>query len=216
MLIVFNSSADQILYYSTFQFSSVHDGIYALGKVHMRSTSSLRSFPNVAFETVPMLKQSQCLSTDDVPLSSFQGRSSSASSFHASLLQAIDDVMCFALCQQGISQAPQHFRSSETQTTCDDCFVSKSLCSVISLHSGMFRAGHPQEFSKKDAIRQSRPPPIPPVPVVNCIARSGTRGTSRWPSRHIYHRAGCELYSTVRNTWYLTMAFSSYISPCRL
>ena len=50
------------------------------------------------------------------------------------------------------------------------------------------------------------------VPVVNYIARSGTRGTSRWPSRHIYHRAGCELYSTVRNTWYLTMAFSSYIS----
>ena len=31
---------------------------------------------------------------DDGPLSSFQGRSSSASSFHASLLQAIDGVMC--------------------------------------------------------------------------------------------------------------------------
>ena len=26
---------------------------YALGKAHMRSTASLRSFPNVAFETVP-------------------------------------------------------------------------------------------------------------------------------------------------------------------
>ena len=36
------------------QFSSVQDGIYALGKAHMRSTPSLRSFPNVAFETVPM------------------------------------------------------------------------------------------------------------------------------------------------------------------
>ena len=34
--------------------SSVQDGIYALGKAHMRSTPSLRSFPNVAFETVPM------------------------------------------------------------------------------------------------------------------------------------------------------------------
>ena len=35
-------------------FSSVQDGIYALGKAHMRSTPSLRSFPNVAFETVLM------------------------------------------------------------------------------------------------------------------------------------------------------------------
>ena len=30
------------------------NGIYALGKSHMRSTPSLRSFPNVAFETVPL------------------------------------------------------------------------------------------------------------------------------------------------------------------
>jgi len=35
-------------------FSSVQDGIYALGKAHMRSTPSLRSFPNLAFETVPV------------------------------------------------------------------------------------------------------------------------------------------------------------------
>ena len=34
--------------------SSVEDGIYALGKAHMRSTRSLGSFPNVAFETVAM------------------------------------------------------------------------------------------------------------------------------------------------------------------
>ena len=32
------------------QFSSVQDGIYVLWKAHMRSTPSLRSFPNVAFE----------------------------------------------------------------------------------------------------------------------------------------------------------------------
>ena len=38
-----------------------------------------------------------CL-TDDGPLSSFQGRSSSSSSFNASLLQAISDVMSLALC----------------------------------------------------------------------------------------------------------------------
>ena len=36
------------------RFSSVHGGIYAFGKAHMRSTPSLRSFTNVAFETVPM------------------------------------------------------------------------------------------------------------------------------------------------------------------
>ena len=33
-------------------FGDVEDGIYALGKAHMRSTPSLRRFPNVAFETV--------------------------------------------------------------------------------------------------------------------------------------------------------------------
>ena len=36
------------------QFSSVQNEIYALRKAHMRSTPSLRSFPSVAFETVPM------------------------------------------------------------------------------------------------------------------------------------------------------------------
>ena len=36
------------------QFSSVQDGISALGKAHMRATPSLRSFPNVASETVPV------------------------------------------------------------------------------------------------------------------------------------------------------------------
>ena len=36
------------------QFSSVQDGIYALGKAHMCSSLSLRSFPNVTFEMVPM------------------------------------------------------------------------------------------------------------------------------------------------------------------
>ena len=37
------------------QFSSVQDGISALGKAHVRSTASLRRFPSVALETVPML-----------------------------------------------------------------------------------------------------------------------------------------------------------------
>ena len=69
------------------KFSSVHDGIYAntlgkahlrsrvtkrssvhdeLGKTHLHSTRTLRSFPNAAPETVRL--------TDDSPFSSFQGR----------------------------------------------------------------------------------------------------------------------------------------------
>ena len=36
-------------------FSSVQGGMYARGKAHMRSTLSVRIFPNVAFETVPVL-----------------------------------------------------------------------------------------------------------------------------------------------------------------
>ena len=83
---------------------------------------------------------------DDGPLSSFQGRSSSASSFHASLLQAIDGMMSLALCPQVVSQASQHFRSSEKQATCEGCFARQSTCSVVSLHPGMSRVSHPQEF----------------------------------------------------------------------
>ena len=39
--------------HSSVRFSSVRDGIYALRKAHVRSTPSLRSFPNVPLETVP-------------------------------------------------------------------------------------------------------------------------------------------------------------------
>ena len=46
--------------------------------------------------------------SDDGPLSSFQGGSSSVSSFHASLLQAIDGVMSLGLCPLVVSQAFQH------------------------------------------------------------------------------------------------------------
>ena len=77
-------------------------------------------------ETVPVARL-----IDYGPLSSFQGRSFSASSFHASLLQVIDGVMSLALCPQVVSQAPQHFRSSETQATCEGCFARQSICSVF-------------------------------------------------------------------------------------
>ena len=87
---------------------------------------------------------------DDGRLSSFQGRSSSSSSFHVSLLQAIDGVMSLALCPQVVSQTSQHFRSSEKQATCEGCFACQCICLAISPHSSMSRAVHPQEFSKVD------------------------------------------------------------------
>ena len=61
---------------------------------------------------------------DDGRLSSFQGRSSRASSFNASLLQAIDGVLSLALCPQVVSQASQHFRSSEKRATCEAALSS--------------------------------------------------------------------------------------------
>ena len=62
-------------------------------------------------------------------------------------------VWCpWLLCPQVVSQAPQHFRSSETQVTCAGCFVPQSVCLVISLHPGLSRAvGYTQRsFSKVD------------------------------------------------------------------
>ena len=87
--------------------------------------------------------------TDDGALSSFQGKSSIASCFHTSLLQATDGVMFLALCLQVVSQASQHFSSSEKRATCEGCFTGHSICSVVSLHSGIFRAVHPK-VSKVD------------------------------------------------------------------
>ena len=72
------------------------------------------------------------------------------SPFHTSLRQAIGGVMSLALCRQVVSQASQHFRSSEKQATCEGCFARQSFCSVVSLHSCIFRTVHPQEFSKVD------------------------------------------------------------------
>ena len=123
---------------------SVQDGIYALRKAHMRSTPSLRRFPNFALETVPVFVWlTMALSRP------FKGRSSSVSSFRASLLQAIDGVVSLAFCPQVVSQAPQHLRSSETQATCEGFSLPAR---VISLHSGVSRTVHTQEFSKVDVF----------------------------------------------------------------
>ena len=79
---------------------------------------------------------------DDGPLSSFQERSSSTSSFHASLLQVIDVVMSLALCPQVMSQVPQHFRSSEKQATCGGCFAAS-----LSARSFPFTPACPGQYS---------------------------------------------------------------------
>ena len=71
---------------------------------------------------------------DNGPLSFVQGRLSSTSSFNASLLQAVSGVISLALCLQVVSQASQHFSSSEKQAISKGCFVHQSICSVISLH----------------------------------------------------------------------------------
>ena len=108
--------------YDTKQLRSVPDGIYMLEKAHKCSAPSLRSFPSVALETVPVFVWLT------VAFSFFQGRLSSASSFHAFLLQAINSVVYLALCLQVLYQPPQHFRSLETQATCDGYFACQSIC----------------------------------------------------------------------------------------
>ena len=116
------------------QFSSVQDGICELGKAHMRSTPSLRSFPKVVFETVPLFD------------SLMMALSSPFKEYCLALLQAVDGVMSLASCPQVVSQAPQHL-SSEKQATCEGCLACKSICSVISLHvqgstpTGVFGGG---------------------------------------------------------------------------
>ena len=124
------------------QFSSVQDGIYAFGKSPYTLHPDSQNFPQRC-----LWQGSSVHVTDDGLLSSFRARSSSASLFHASLLQAIGGVMSLVLCPQLASQAPQHFRSSQKQATCEGCFARQCICSVISPHSGMSREVHPQKFT---------------------------------------------------------------------
>ena len=51
---------------------------------------------------------------------------------------------------EGVSQAPQHFRSSKVQVICDGCFAQQFICSVISFDSDISKTIHPQEFLKVD------------------------------------------------------------------
>ena len=54
--------------------------------------------------------------------------------------------MSLALCRQVVSQAPQHFRSSETQATYDGCFSRQPICLVVYPEPGMSKEVHPREF----------------------------------------------------------------------
>ena len=104
----------------------------------MCSILSLKSFPNIAFEMVPVVVR--------LTVKSFQGRLAITAKW--SFLQVISGVMSLVLGLQVVSQAPQHLRSSKTHATCDGCFARQSVCLVISLHSGMFRAVCPLGFLK--------------------------------------------------------------------
>ena len=100
------------------QFSSVQDGICSLGGKKTYALHHVsQKFPQRCFRNGSNVRL-----IDDGPLSSFQGRSSSASYFHVSLLQAIDSVTTLALCPHVVSQATQHFRSSEKQATFEGAF----------------------------------------------------------------------------------------------
>ena len=137
----FNSKVQNVLF-SPVQFKMV--------SIHSETPIIMRFIPSLKFPQRCLWNSSNVHLIDDDPLSSFQGRSPSTSSFHASLLQVIDGVMSLALCQQVVSQAPQHFRSSDKQATCDGCFARQCIRSIIALRAGVSRAVHPQEFSKVD------------------------------------------------------------------
>ena len=109
-------------------FSAVQDGIYELGKAHiMRPTPSIRSFPNVLFETVPMfvwltMALSRPFKEDRLALP-------------ISTLLSSRRSMVWCPCPQVVSQIPQHFRSSVKLVICGGCFARRSLCSAIILQS---------------------------------------------------------------------------------
>ena len=64
-------------------------------------------------------------------------------------------------------------RPSKTQATFDGCFARQSICSVISLHSGMCRAVHPQEVLKVDVDHRH-------IPVWASRTDSGAYSSQRW------------------------------------
>ena len=124
------------------QFSSVQFKV-----ISMHSEKPICAPPRLS-EIVPMSPVPMFVRLSVPALSRpFKGRSSSDSSFHASLLQAIDGVMSLALCPRVVSQAPQHFSSSEKQAACEGCFAPQPLppfegrsSSASSFHASLLQA----------------------------------------------------------------------------
>ena len=88
----------------TEKFTDSNSSVRMVSVLSEKPICSPSRLPEVS-PTLP-LKQFQCTSDWRCPLSFFQRKSSSACSFYASLLQAIDDEMSLVLCLWVISQAP--------------------------------------------------------------------------------------------------------------
>ena len=84
---------------------------------------SLRSFPNVAFEMVPMF----------VRLTMALSRPFKEDRLALPLSTPLSTPLSLALCLQVVSQASQHFRSSEKQGTCEGCFARQSTSVSIAV-----------------------------------------------------------------------------------
>ena len=119
-----------------------------LSKVNMHPKPSLASFLSAACETVPMFRWLMTV---------LSRKSISRFLFLCPSPSTIDGVMYLALCPQVMSQAPHHFRSSETQATHAGFSAQQSICLVISLDSDTSRAVHPQESLKVDDKRRYMP-----------------------------------------------------------
>ena len=117
------------------------------------SPSSTTSCHSAAFETVSILLWlTMALSRP------FQGYSSSAlGSFYVYttyLFRVIECVEFLDLCSRVVSQAPQHFRSSETQSTLMVALLAwNSVWSVSSRYLGMSMTVHLQEDWKVNVER---------------------------------------------------------------
>ena len=117
--------------------------------MHMCSTTSLRSFPSIAFETDPVLVWFMMPPPPPPPFfffSFFSSKKTSGYFLYDSPLQVISGMLSLALCLQVVSQVPQHLRSCKMQAICDGYFAHQSICLVVSLDLGMSRTVHLHEF----------------------------------------------------------------------
>ena len=109
------------------------------------------NFLSAELETVPVPMLFSWLTTD--PVSPFQRRSSSASSFHAFLLQVISDMMSLALCLQAMSKAPQHFRSSRHKISVYATLFSSIVIAYSNPHPNWFFPACPAICVYDDILR---------------------------------------------------------------